>query len=201
METFIGTVMLFAGNFAPRGWAFCQGQLLPIAQNTALFSLLGTTYGGNGQTTFGLPNLQGRVPVGFGTGAGLSKVDLGQMWGTENVTLLTNQIPAHVHAAGAMTANVKNPGFVDVPVNKDGGSGDSTVPTGILSADGAANSFTNEGANGKYAGKSLLVQGTQVEVSGAPTGVAGDNRAHPNVQPSLGMNYIIALEGIYPSRS
>ena len=97
MDSFIGTIILFAGNFAPRGWAFCQGQLLPIQQYTAVFSLLGTTYGGNGVQTFGLPNLQGRVPVGSGSGAGLSKVDLGQMLGTENVTLLTTQIPAHTH--------------------------------------------------------------------------------------------------------
>lgn len=96
-EPFIGQISIFAFNFAPRGWAFCNGQILPIAQNTALFSLLGTTYGGNGQTTFALPNLQSRVPVHFGQGPGLSSYDLGQVAGTENVTLNTSQLPSHSH--------------------------------------------------------------------------------------------------------
>jgi microcystin-dependent protein len=96
-EPFIGEIVMFAGNFAPRGWAFCSGQILSIAQNTALFSILGTTYGGNGQTTFALPNLQGRVPIHPGQGAGLSPYVLGQQGGTENVTLLTTQMPQHTH--------------------------------------------------------------------------------------------------------
>src|SRR5439155_18983562 len=103
-EPFLGEIRLFGFNFAPRGWAFCQGQLLPIAQNTALFSLLGTTYGGNGQTTFALPDLRGRVAVGFGQGPGLSNIDLGQVSGAETATLTQAQMPAHGHLASVSQA-------------------------------------------------------------------------------------------------
>src|SRR5438270_2669849 len=96
-EPFLGEIRMFGGNFAPRGWSLCNGQLLPIAQNTALFSLLGTTYGGNGQTTFALPDLRGRVPLHWGQGPGLSNYDLGEQTGTESVTLLSTQMPAHSH--------------------------------------------------------------------------------------------------------
>src|SRR5690349_13883210 len=96
-EPFIGEIIMFAGNFAPRGWAFCQGQILSIAQNTALFSILGTTYGGNGQTTFALPDFRGRVPVGQGQGPGLSSYVLGEVSGTESTTLLTTNMPVHNH--------------------------------------------------------------------------------------------------------
>jgi len=96
-EPFLGMIAIYGFNFAPRGWAMCNGQILPIAQNTALFSLLGTTYGGNGQTTFALPNLQSRVPIHFGQGPGLSSYDLGQAAGTETVTLTVNEIPLHQH--------------------------------------------------------------------------------------------------------
>jgi microcystin-dependent protein len=96
-EPLLGQIDLFAGNFAPSGWAFCDGQILSIAQNTALFSLLGTTYGGNGITTFALPDLDGRISVGFGQGAGLTNVDLGQEWGVENITLSDSQLPLHTH--------------------------------------------------------------------------------------------------------
>src|ERR1700710_1746158 len=98
MEAFLATILLFAGNFAPSGWAFCNGQLLAIAQNQALFSLLGTTYGGNGIQTFGLPDLRGRVPIHFGQGPGLSSYSIGQSGGTENTTLLLNNLPQHNHA-------------------------------------------------------------------------------------------------------
>src|SRR5215510_8922011 len=99
MDAFIGMIVMFGGNFAPRGWAFCNGQLLSIAQNTALFSILGTTYGGNGQTTFALPNLQGRVAIHPGQSPGTSNYVLGESAGTESVTLTTNQMPMHTHAA------------------------------------------------------------------------------------------------------
>ena len=109
-EPFIAEVRIFTYNFSPRGWAFCNGQLLPISQNTALFSLLGTTYGGNGQTTFGLPNLQGRTPVGFGQGPGLGNYELGEVGGAETVTLTQQQLPAHTHSlmasANAATSSV-----------------------------------------------------------------------------------------------
>lgn len=124
-EPFLGMLAIYGFNFAPRGWAMCNGQILPIAQNTALFSLLGTTYGGNGQTTFALPNLQSRVPVHFGQGPGLSSYDLGQAAGTETVTLNVNEIPAHTHTIAATDA--------DAASNKPEGnvlaSGGSYAPT------------------------------------------------------------------------
>ncbi len=146
MEPFIGQIIMFAGNFAPRGYAFCNGQVLSIAQNTALCSLLGTTYGGNGQTTFALPDLRGRVPVQFGQGPGLSSYDLGQAAGVESVALTTNQLPAHSHAVNASTrsdvaANPQN----NVPAS--GGSYDTTtnttMNTGMIGAAGGNQAHEN----------------------------------------------------------
>lgn len=172
MEGYIGQIMMFAGNFAPKNWAFCQGQLLQISQNTALFSILGTTYGGNGTTTFGLPNLSGRVPVGTGQGAGLSSVQLGQAWGTESVTLTTNQIPAHTHALVGVTED-----------------GNSNSPT---------NNFP---ANTKGTDTDYRASGTATQMAAGAIGIAGGSQPHTNMQPSLGMNYVICMYGIYPSRS
>jgi microcystin-dependent protein len=120
-EPFIGQIMLFGGNFAPVGWALCNGQLMSIAQNTALFPILGTTYGGNGTTTFALPDLRGRAAVGFGQGPGLSNYDLGQSTGSEMVTLTVAQIPAHSHpvAANAAAANVQSPSGADLAQTVD----------------------------------------------------------------------------------
>jgi microcystin-dependent protein len=162
---FLGEIRLLGFTFAPRGWAFCNGQLLQIAQNSALFALLGTTYGGNGQTTFALPNLQGRVPVGTGTGAGLSTVVLGQVWGTETVALTTAEMPIHNHAIQASS-----------------GRATTNRPTGAFQAAGNSYSLT-------------------AGVAAGPSAIAGSGQAHPNVQPSLGMNFAIALQGIFPSRN
>lgn len=170
---FLAQVMLFAGNFAPRGWAFCNGQILSIAQNTALFSLLGTTYGGNGQTTFALPDLRGRAPISPGQGPGLSPIVLGQVGGTETVTLITNQIPAHNH-----------------PVLADPNTAGEASPAGNIWAAEA-------------------VGATAVYSTGTPTapmkagaiGLTGGSQPHDNRSPYLGLNYIIALEGIYPPRN
>lgn len=166
-EPFIGQVTLFAGNFAPRGWAFCSGQLLSIAQNTALFSILGTTYGGNGQTTFALPDLRGRVPLGPGQGPGLSNVVLGQQGGVENVTLTQAQAPAHGHpvAASNAAATAARPG--------------GNLPAG----------------NGAYGAAA------DTTMNPAMVGAAGGSQPHENRQPYLGMNFIIALEGIFPARN
>ena len=187
MEAFIGTILAFAGNFAPRGWMMCQGQLLPINQYSALFAILGTTYGGNGQTTFGLPDLRGRTLVGMGQGPGLSNVAQGQQWGTENVTLLTTQIPAHTHpttvalnaAANDVTA-LSNVATGNTFASDAGGRGGAPVPA-IYSAS-----------------KTTVALGALAAT--ATAGVAGGSQGHPNVQPSLGINYIICLEGIFPSR-
>lgn len=170
MEGYIAQIIMFAGNFAPRGWAFCQGQILSIAQNTALFSLLGTTFGGNGTTTFGLPDLRGRVPVGTGQGPGLPSVDLGQVAGEPTHTLIVNEMPMHNHAAVAHGE--------DANAGKPGGNLPAAVGTNIY-ASGAADSPMNAGM----------------------IGLTGGNLPHNNMQPYLGMNYVICMEGIYPSRN
>jgi microcystin-dependent protein len=174
-DPFIAEIKMFAGTFAPRGWAYCQGQLLSIAQNTALFSLLGTTYGGNGQTTFALPDLRGRVPVGTGQGPGLPNVTLGEMSGQPTHTLIITEMPAHNHAAQASAYS---------------SSGNSTSPAGNSWATSTSrdNVYSNTAPNAPMAANTVTV------------GIAGGSQPHNNMQPYLGMNYIIALEGIYPSR-
>jgi microcystin-dependent protein len=177
-EPFLGEIRLVGFNFAPVGWALCAGQILPINQNTALFSLLGTTYGGNGQTTFALPDLRGRAPVGFGQGPGLSNYDLGQSTGSETVALTVSQIPAHSHlvAANAATANALSPSGADLA--------QSVVERGA-----AVNTY------------STPPMSAQVTLDPATVQPSGGSGPHPNIQPVLAMNYIIALQGIYPSRS
>lgn len=165
---FIAEIVMFGGNFAPRSWAFCQGQILSIAQNTALFSLLGTTYGGNGQTTFALPDLRGRVPIQPGQGPGLTPRVLGEQGGQENVTLLTTQIPAHTHSLGATTA----------------AAGD-TIPTGNILSEGSF--YHAPPAN--------------TTLSPTAIGPTGGSQPHNNMQPFLAINFIIATQGIFPSRN
>jgi len=174
-EPFIGEIKMFAGNFAPRGYAFCNGQLLSIAQNTALFSLLGTTYGGNGQTTFALPDLRGRVPLHAGQGPGLSSYALGQQSGVESVSLLQTQIPAHTHSVNASSA---------------GPSPALASPTGNVlaaAARGAPPIFSPAAPNTTMRADMI-----------APT---GGSQPHTNIQPILAINFIIALQGIFPSRN
>jgi microcystin-dependent protein len=173
MDGTIAQILLWAANFAPRNWAFCSGQILPIAQNTALFSLLGTTYGGNGQTTFALPDMRGRVAVGPGQGPGLSPIVLGQVSGTETTTLIVNQMPAHTHALNASTA-----------------VGDASVPTDALLA--------NSGALDKEY-KAATAADTPMHVTAI--GAAGGSQPFSIRNPYLGMNYIICLYGIFPSRN
>ncbi len=169
-DPFIAEVRIFAGNFAPRNWAFCNGQLLQISQNTALFSILGTTYGGDGRTTTALPDLQGRAVMHPGNGPGLTSRSLGQTGGNETITLTEQQMPAHSHAVQAtgVTAN-------------------STSPENAI----FAQSFESESF---YDSPSSLVDGPL-------TANTGGAEAHNNMQPYLALNYIIALQGIYPSRS
>jgi len=171
-EPFIAEIRIFAGNFAPRGWAFCNGQLLPIAQNTALFSLIGTTYGGDGRTTTGLPDLKGRAPMHPGRGPGLTSRLLGQKTGTETVGMNESQIPSHRHTARGS----ENAATVSTPANNFVARGGGRGVNSYLDAD------TSIGAS-----KQLL-----------PT---GGGQAHKNMQPYLAMNFIIALQGLFPSRS
>jgi len=171
-EPFVAEIRIFAGNFAPRGWAFCNGQLLPISQNTALFSLIGTTYGGDGRTTTALPNMEGRAPMHPGRGPGLTSRNLGQKGGVETVTLSEAQMPSHTHTMGA----------APVPANQDDAGN-----TSILSRTIGSNIYAN--AN------NLQPMADQVLPA------AGGSQFHKNMQPFLTINFIIALQGLYPSRS
>jgi len=176
-EGFIGEIRMFAGNFAPRGWAFCEGQLLPISQNTALFSILGTTYGGDGRTTFALPDMRGRVSIHPGTGPGLTTKRLGERGGQETVTLNINQIPSHNHSA-TLTLYA-----------------DSSVAT----TDNPQNMFParNAGSTPQYgdSANTTLAEGV-VTVSNS-----GGSQPHSIMQPFVTVNYIICLQGIFPSRN
>lgn len=175
MEPFIGQIIMFGGNFAPRGWALCDGQLLPISQNAALFSILGTTYGGDGRTTFALPALRGRFAMHAGSGPGLTPRPLGQRSGVETVTLNLTEIPSHNHTA-----------TVNVGVNTQ--TGEESTPDGqILSAIPAG--FNEEGINGNLGGVSATINNN------------GGNQSHNNMPPYTVVNYIIALQGIFPSRN
>lgn len=169
-EPFVGEMRMFAGNFAPRGWAFCDGQLLAVSQNDALFSLLGTIYGGDGRTTFGLPDLRGRVPIHAGSGPGLSPRRLGAKAGAENVTLTVNQLPSHTHPMQALSQNA-------ITANAQGNLLAQTPSVDLYIADSPSTSMA----------------------STAVTNVGG-SRSHTNLMPFLCINMIIALFGIYPSR-
>ena len=174
-DPFIGQIMMFAGNFAPRGWALCQGQLLPIAQNTALFSILGTTYGGDGRNTFALPDLRGRLPMQPGQGPGLSPRTLGEQGGSQTVTLLSTQMPAHTHMLAA-----------------SGAQADQFSPEGHVSA--VQVDLNSQQPVNTYA------SAPNTTMNPAAIGVAGGNQPHDNMSPFLCINFIIALQGAFPSR-
>ena len=174
-ENFIGEILLVPYNFAPRGYAFCEGQILFIAQNTALFSLLGTMYGGDGRTTFALPDLRGRVPMNSGIGAGLSRRDLGETGGEATHRLSTAEIPAHNHL-----------------LKVAGGQGTTGVPDGMTYAAAAVNARIS--AHTSSAPPSGLANQSAI----APE---GGNQPHNNMQPYLVLNYAIALQGIFPARN
>ena len=169
MEPLLGSIILFGGNFQPRGWAFCNGQSLQIDQYSALYSLLGTAYGGDGIATFHLPDLRGRVPVHAGTGAGLSPRSPGEAFGHEAVTLAAAQVPPHTHDLVV----------ADVPSSSDRAQGDMIARSQIFSDRG----------------------GSTLSLNPLSIALTGGGQPHDNMQPSLCVNYIIALEGIYPSRN
>jgi microcystin-dependent protein len=164
-DPFLSEIKIISWNFAPKGWAFCNGQLMPINQNQALFSLLGTTYGGDGRTTFGLPDLRGKIPIHFGSG-----FDLGQKGGEENHTLTLQELPTHIHV-----------------LNVNNGTGNSTNPPNAVLAKAPANFY---GAPNNLAGMN----------PGSVTNTGG-SQPHNNMQPYLTLNFIIALQGIFPSRN
>jgi len=205
-EPFVGEIRWVAFNFAPRGWATCDGQILSIAQNTALFSLLGTTYGGDGQTTFALPDMRGRVPVHVGQGPGLSSRVMGEVGGSEAVTLTTAEMPLHVHTLASHTHTI--PGLpVDVRVSSFAATKGSPAGNVLAKAtleQGGTGSLTNVYSTGLAdallaAGSAVTEPGTTGSASGT-TLTAGGSQPHQNMPPFLGVNCIIALEGIFPSR-
>jgi microcystin-dependent protein len=170
-QPYIGEIRIVGFNFAPVGWSFCNGSLIAISQNSTLFNLIGTTYGGDGVNTFALPNLQGRVPVHIGSN-GQSTAIIGQLAGSEGVTLLTNQLPAHTHAAAA-----------------SGNGGTSNVPTNNFWANWTGAQFTNAGTT---------VNATMRNDAVVPV---GGGQPHDNMMPFLALNFIISMFGIYPSQS
>jgi microcystin-dependent protein len=169
-DPFVAEIRIFPFNFPPKGWAFCNGQLMPISQNTALFSLLGTTYGGDGKSTFALPDMQGNAPMHPGQGPGLSLHDLGEIGGSETVTLLESEIPAHSHGMRASLDNA-----------------DLAIPTPARSlAKASANMYSNVVPNISLAPEALPP--------------AGGDQPHNNLQPYLTYNFNIALQGVFPAR-
>jgi microcystin-dependent protein len=172
-DPFVAEIRIFPFNFAPKGWAFCNGQLLPLSQNTALFSLLGTTYGGDGKSTFALPNLQGSAPMHPGQGPGLSLHDLGEQAGSETVTLLVSEIPAHSHTMMAST--------------QDGG--DSHPQNNLLAQGIGVGMYTDENT------------GPFVNMNPNTLPPAGGSLPHNNMQPYLTLSFCIALQGVFPPRT
>jgi microcystin-dependent protein len=174
-EPFVGEIRMFGGTFAPRGWAFCDGQLLSVPENDALFSLFGTIYGGDGRTTFGLPDLRGRLPMHTGTGPGLSPRPIGQKSGTETVTLNVTQLPAHTHSMNASTDTVSE-----------------TQPAGNVTAKDAT---PNVYRNAPFPDPAKATMNAQMISN------VGNSQSHSNLMPFLVVNFIVALFGIYPSRT
>jgi microcystin-dependent protein len=201
-EPFLGQIMLVPYNFAPRGWAFCNGQILPIAQNTALFSLLGTTYGGNGQTTFALPDLRGRVPISSGQGSGLANYDLGQIGGSEAVTLTTSEMPAHSHLLASHTHQAPAHTHQVTALTDSASTG---IPTNNLpaSAPRGTNLYAPPSANTTTMAPAMIQSGGELATTPAQPAIqpAGASQPFDNRMPFLTLNYCIALEGIFPSRS
>lgn len=171
MDPYVGEIKVFAGNFAPKGWALCDGTLLSVAQYQALFSIIGATFGGDGKTTFALPNFQGKAPVHQGNGPGLTSRVLGEQGGAASVTLLGTEIPNHTHGINAQTT----------PTQGD--------PAGAIWASSAAGR-----------GQSIYSPTPNVAMNPLALGTAGGSQPHNNMQPFVAMTFIISLEGVYPSK-
>lgn len=202
MEGTIGEIRMFGGNFAPAGWQFCNGQSMSIAEYTALYAVIGTNFGGDGQTSFVLPDLRSRIPVGTGQGPGLPAVSTGEAWGEEGVTLTTSQMPTHTHNAvvsgggGAATFTATLNG-----VNNIGGVDN---PTGnILGQDtvSSSTSYATSGTLSEMNAGSVVVTNLYAPLPTISVGAAGGSLPHSNIQPVLALNYIICTEGIFPSRN
>jgi microcystin-dependent protein len=219
---FLASIILFGGSFAPRGWTYCQGQVMPITQNTALFALLGNTYGGDGRSTFGIPDLRGRVPLGTGRGNGLTEFQLGRQVGKDNLVLITQNMPTHNHPAtftgtggGVATTDVQV--AVNVPVSTQ--LGDSAAPTAnCYLAETVAGGGRTDLPEKIYRSSTAGIGANPVNlggvtatatVTGGSSGITGGTVTVDNtggdtpislIQPSLAMNYILCVDGIFPSR-
>jgi microcystin-dependent protein len=174
---FVGQIMIFAGNFAPEGWAICDGQLLSVAENEQLFNLIGTTYGGDSVSTFALPDLRGRVPIGQGQGRGLSPYQIGQTVGAESVLLTTAQLPPHGHIVSA----ADGPGNSNIPA-------DNTVLSGL----------GGQAASGQFQTPAYALPGNETALHPRSVGMSGGSQGHDNMQPYLVFNFCIALSGANP---
>ena len=186
-QPYVGEIRMFAGHFAPAGWMFWEGQLLPISENETLFQLIGTTYGGDGQTTFALPDLRGRIPIGFGQGPSLQNRFVGETGGSEAITLTVQQIPPHSHAVdtAALSASLKC----------KSGPGNQRTPVGnvhAIEAAGATMPYSSAAAN-------ATMTGVPVDISGMAE--AGGIVPHDNMQPYQALNYCISLFGVFPSQT
>ncbi|WP_414439330.1 phage tail protein [Burkholderia sp. 22PA0106] len=201
-DQYLGEIRMVAFDFAPYGWALCQGQLLPISQNNALFALLGTNFGGTGVSTFGLPNLMGRSPVGTGTGAGLAPIVLGEFAGTESVTLNSTQMPIHTHAAivtgGGGTSTVS----ISIPATTATTAPQSVPGSNMVLGPGASSGHTATVYSTAAANTNLLP--FNASVTTAPPSItnstAGGSQPFSIRNPYLGLTFIIALQGVYPTR-
>lgn len=180
-QPYIGEIRIFAGNFAPVGWAFCNGQLMSIAENDTLFNLIGTTYGGDGQETFGLPNLNGRVPMHMGTGTFGTTYQIGEMAGVESVTLNVNQIPAHAHTVG---------GELTIMTRGDSAGNFASPDNHAIGIAPLKKFFSKTAGGGKMA---PLTSTTSI-------GIAGGAQPHENMQPYVTISFIISLFGVYPQQ-
>ena len=195
MDQTIGEIRMFAGNFAPLGWMLCQGQLLSISEYELLYTIIGTTYGGDGISTFALPNLASRVPVGMGQGLGLSNIILGEQVGAERVTLMATQLPAHTHTIDKNSVQVTNgiASNVSSTVHEPTKGKSLGVPTN--------KGISTLGYNQEVPNMTLHETTLKNEDLTKRTSAVGGGQPHNNMQPYLGINFIIAIEGIYPSRS
>lgn len=204
-DVYLGTLCLFGGNFTIRGYASAQGQLLPISQNTALFSLFGTTYGGDGRTTFALPDLRGRSPIGQGTGPGLDTIRLGQRGGSPTHTLSVLEMPSHNHAASTTIVNNVDSSASSATLRALAANADTNVPTGsVLANSPRRENIYNSGTPNVDMSADAIVLDVQVSVSSNATTTvlpAGGSVPFNIRSPYLGMNWLVATQGIFPSRS
>ncbi|MBI0329758.1 phage tail protein [Burkholderia plantarii] len=201
-DQYLGEIRMVAFDFAPYGWALCGGQLLPISQNNALFALLGTNYGGTGVSTFGLPNLQGRSPVGVGTGVGLAPIVLGETGGAEQITLTTSQMPLHTHTASVVGGGGTSTVSISIPATTNTANPQAVPGPTMVLGPGASSGHTATVYSTSTPNTNLLPFNASVTTT-APVianATTGSSLPFDNRNPYIGLTFIIALQGVYPTR-